>query len=509
MGVTSGAGGVAIMKGANARVRVADAGPALEFRLAVEAIQARNREIRQASEGVADLANNTSVPILIVDNDLRISRATRAAEHPFNVTEADIGRPISRIRSRLGSVDLASLARSVIEAQTVEEVDLPDSDTPWQRLRVRPCIAGRLRVAGAVLTLTGIDPLHGHKVAESIVESVPIPLLILNGQLHVRFVSREFLAAWGLRMDDVQNRHVNELEVYPFTLPEFKCAMRQLSMGKTESLEIECMQGDLAALIQARRLDGEPNGQLVIAIRDITEQTHAHRVLTHALHDSQDALRLSREELRALAGRLLHSQDEERRRVSRELHDDLSQNVAALQLQIEALVDRLPSRMAEEKRSLAAISDGVVQLSHDLRRIAYGLHPSTLDVLGFTAALSAYAGEFAQRTGIHVKFGATDVPEEIPSAIAGSLYRIAQEALRNIARHAAAGVASISIKGENSLLTLAICDNGQGFERETVRGRGGLGLVSMEERARLIRAGFQLDTSPGRGVSITVSAPLA
>jgi signal transduction histidine kinase len=130
-------------------------------------------------------------------------------------------------------------------------------------------------------------------------------------------------------------------------------------------------------------------------------------------------------------------------------------------------------------------------------------------LLGLPAALRAYAEEFSQRTGIGVAFSAVDVPSEIAPELAGSFYRILQEALRNIAKHASGGAVDIRLTCDDSRLTLSIRDSGPGFDRAAVRGRGGLGLVSMEERARLIRADFELNTAPGRGVSITVSAPLA
>ncbi len=226
-----------------------------------------------------------------------------------------------------------------------------------------------------------------------------------------------------------------------------------------------------------------------------------------ALHEKEDALRQSRAELRALTGSLLHAQEEERRRVSRELHDDVSQDVVKLQFDIEALERSLPPDRTTEKQGLMAVRDDAARLSNDLRRIAYVLHPSTLDNLGLPGALSAYAAEFSKRTGIPIGFSASAVPETIPQGIASAFYRVTQEALRNIVRHSGAA-STLCLTGKNSQLTLAIHDNGPGFDRRVVRGRGGLGLVSMEERARLIGASFQLDTAPGEGVSITVSAPL-
>jgi signal transduction histidine kinase len=223
--------------------------------------------------------------------------------------------------------------------------------------------------------------------------------------------------------------------------------------------------------------------------------------------ETKNSLRQSRTEIRALAGRLLHAQEDERRRVSRQLHDDLIQRLVKLQFDLEALGQVLPPEQTEEKQRLLVLRDHTARVSNELRRIAYGLHPPALDHLGLPEALSAYAAEFSRRTGIPVEFATSGVSDIIPEWIATVFYRITQEALRNIVRHSGAA-SSIRLTGANSRLTLAIHDNGPGFDREAVRGKGGLGLVSMEERARLVDVSFQIDTAPGKGVSITLSAPL-
>jgi signal transduction histidine kinase len=155
------------------------------------------------------------------------------------------------------------------------------------------------------------------------------------------------------------------------------------------------------------------------------------------------------------------------------------------------------------------ISETAGQLSNDLRRIAYALHPSTLDHLGLAVALRAYIREFVKRSGIQVSFTAAGVPPTVSQEIASSFYRITQEALRNIGKHAAHSSVAIRLKGTPTHLKLSIRDDGPGFDREGVRSKGGLGLISMEERARLIHAAFELKTRPGGGAAIAVSAPLA
>lgn len=496
-----------------------------------EALGTQNRELGRLSDDLANLLRSTTIPIVMVNNDLKIRRVTPAAERLFNIRAVEAGRPIHDVHLRLGE-DLDSSIQRVISTSAGEERELLDREGRWNVLRIRPYRTRDNRIEGAVLTMLDIDELHraqtaadqAREFAESIVESVPIPLLVLKSDLRVRIANQAFFAVYGRGSRQVEDKTLDEMGEGQWSLPEFKRALARLSRQETSSEEIECLQdipglGKRAVLINARRIRQQGEHQILVAVQDITvhkqaqqimAREHARRVeqVNNALLETEDALRLSREELRALTGSLLHAQDEERRRVSRELHDDVSQNMAMLQFDIENLGQTLPPSLEREKQRLMSIRDAVAELSNDLRRIAYALHPSTLDLLGLTVALSAYTREFSKRTGTLVEFSASGVPAEVPPEIAGSFYRIAQESLRNVSRHARGGAVQMLLTGDKSRLTLAIHDDGPGFDREAVRGQGGLGLVGMEERARLIHASFQLEAAPGRGVSIRVSAPL-
>jgi len=257
-------------------------------------------------------------------------------------------------------------------------------------------------------------------------------------------------------------------------------------------------------------------------VDDITAQKRVEQILIEeqerlkrnvevgetALRESEDALLRNRNELRALAASLLNSQGEERRRVSRELHDDLSQQLAKLQFDVETLEQRLPPDLTDAKIRLMTMRDDVGRLSNDLRRIAYELHPSTLDHLGLSVALRSLSREFSEREGIPVKFTHSKVPARIPVQVASALYRIAQEALRNVAKHAGKTSARIALAGGPNQLSLSVRDNGIGFDPHSLKGKGGLGLISMQERARLVKGEFSLKAFPGRGVTITVRIPM-
>ena len=237
---------------------------------------------------------------------------------------------------------------------------------------------------------------------------------------------------------------------------------------------------------------------------DISERKRAEE----ALRASEQSLRRSRREHRILAGRLLQAQEVERRRVARELHDDLTQRLAALAIEVGGLEQR-----ADQSGAIACALDGIreqlVRLSEDVHALSRQLHPAILDDLGLVDALRSECLCFTQREGVAVTYRPGRIPEDLPQDVALCFYRIAQEALRNIAKHARAGRARVVLAGTDADLILTVADSGVGFDPSRARQRPGLGLASMKERARLIRADLSIRSQPGRGTTIVVRVPLS
>ncbi|HZS12839.1 MAG TPA: response regulator [Nitrospirales bacterium] len=236
------------------------------------------------------------------------------------------------------------------------------------------------------------------------------------------------------------------------------------------------------------------------------------RELSRRIEEQQEALarhneelKRSRQELRALAARLLTVQEEERRRLSFELHDDLNQKLAVLVMNTDALDRNLRGQSAQAREQLRALKASIVELSDDVRTLAYRLHPSILDHLGLVIALESQVEDFTKREKIRVTFSHRDVPEDLGQDISTCLYRVAQEGLRNITRHAKASHAELKLTYENSELRLRLKDNGQGFNPKD---RTGLGLVSMQERARAVDGRFEITSEPGQGTTVTVTVPV-
>ena len=202
---------------------------------------------------------------------------------------------------------------------------------------------------------------------------------------------------------------------------------------------------------------------------------------------------------------LMDAQEQQRRQLSRELHDDLNQRIAVLELDVESL-EKNPPSAAELRKGLRNVRRQVGELSEEIRRIAWELHTTVLDDLGLVAALESLAREFSSREGISIRFTHRGPSADVPRLVAVAFYRITQEALRNVSRHAGARDAAVELHLSDGRVELAVTDSGIGFDQ--VETRPGLGLTSMEERARLVGGTFTVISRPGAGTEIRVNAPI-
>jgi signal transduction histidine kinase len=262
-----------------------------------------------------------------------------------------------------------------------------------------------------------------------------------------------------------------------------------------------------------RRLDGTPmriEGDYMV-IYDESGRIAGHFGIQRDVTDrhlASEQVRISREQLRALASRLQKVREEERTEVSREIHDELGQALTGLKLDIAWMKNRLP-RGHEMMAQCESVIGRIDQTLNAVQRIATSLRPSVLDQLGLAAAVEWQGQEFRARTGIEV---VTDVSTDgtmIPDDLGSSAFRILQESLTNVARHAKATRVTIRLEQTPSQLTLEVRDNGVGVKSTSLDGTKSLGVVGMRERALACGGQFTIGTNSENGTTVTLTVPLA
>jgi signal transduction histidine kinase len=221
-----------------------------------------------------------------------------------------------------------------------------------------------------------------------------------------------------------------------------------------------------------------------------------------------DGLRESQHELRVLTGRLLQAQETERRRIARELHDDLNQSLALLSVELDVLGHKPSEPAAQLRERMQELSARVKQLSSAVHDLSHQLHPAKLEQLGLLATVRGLCKELTQSHGLPIEFSHHDVPAALPEDASLCLYRVVQEALRNVIKHSGARHAEVELSGRLDAIGVRIVDDGAGFDPGSVPGKGRLGLVSMRERLRLVRGTITIGARPSGGTRIEASVPL-
>ena len=223
---------------------------------------------------------------------------------------------------------------------------------------------------------------------------------------------------------------------------------------------------------------------------------------------ADEGLRRHEQELSKLTGRIIYAQEEELRRLSRELHDDLTQRLAALSLDAALIEKQLNPVDPQAVQDLRALRANLIEVADEVHDLSRRLHPSILDDLGLVQAVQAECATFVKKTGIDLSFMPHDFPDSVPQQLALCLYRIIQEGLQNIAKHSRAAAASITLQGISDGIRLLIKDKGIGFDSKVAKHKAGIGLSSTRERVRLVNGTIAIESKPGKGTEIQIFIPL-
>jgi len=226
------------------------------------------------------------------------------------------------------------------------------------------------------------------------------------------------------------------------------------------------------------------------------------------LQRSRKQLKLAKEKQMQLSGLLISAEEQERSRVASELHDDFSQRLAILTLGLENVQEATPDSFGDVHRQLHELSKSTSELGADLHTLSHQLHSSTLESLGLVPAVGAFCTEFTAKQGIKVDFTADEIPRSVHPDVALCIFRIAQEALRNVKKYSGATEAEVDLQMTGDRLEISVRDEGCGFDLSKLHQNGGLGIRSMEQRARQFGGEFEIHSGLGKGTTLKVWVPL-
>lgn len=269
-------------------------------------------------------------------------------------------------------------------------------------------------------------------------------------------------------------------------------------------LEYSLHLGGEDRFFEARLVAAEGDQALSI-VRDVTAARHG----VEALRQSEERLLESTLQIRSLAARLIAAQESERRRVSVLLHDDFSQNVAALGLAISRLKRKPPASNEQLVAELDKLGSQTKELTTQIRRLSHQLNPDVLEHLGLVAALESHLSEFGISEKIATGLTADVRSDPLPLDVSLCFYRVALEALRNVSKHSGAEHVNIALREDDGFLMMQIADSGRGFDVERAKRGSGLGLASSEERIRLLQGSLEIRSDSRTGTTLMARVPLS
>ncbi|MCG3147035.1 MAG: hypothetical protein PCFJNLEI_00471 [Verrucomicrobiae bacterium] len=333
---------------------------------------------------------------------------------------------------------------------------------------------------------------------ESILASVKDVHLVFDHQWHCLYVNEAGVKSIGQSRDQILNGTLWEL--FPDIIGTELDRQYRRAMTERTAVTFEFHYVTNNTWWE-NRFYPAPEGLAVFA-SDITDRMRAKQDREQLLEE----LRKANAGLRHLTRRVLTAQEDERRRLARELHDEAGQALTVLKLWLVTLSEELPGTSAAQRQRLAEAAQLTDDTMDHLRHLAQDLRPPALETLPLAACLSGYCREFSQRTGLRVDYHGSEVPV-LPDEVNVCLYRVVQEALTNVAKHARARRSWVELWHRNGMVSLAVFDDGRGFAAPADKATS-LGLLGMQERLELLGGRLEITSRPGAGTQLIVYIPV-
>jgi two-component system CheB/CheR fusion protein len=453
-----------------------------------EELQDRNRQLDRGASELSTLIAGVNIPIVHLDRDRRIHRFSPAAQPVFNLIDSDVGRSFNQIKPSVELPDLDTSIDAALERGTITEREVQDTQRRWYSLRVLPFRIHGGRIEGVLIALVDIDAAKRN--ATAVVETMSEPLLVLDRGFRVLAANPAFYRIFQMNPAETEGNVIFELSNRLWNIPGLHRLLRDMlpRHRRFEDFRIEFDFPDIGHKVfrlNGRRIADDNTGteNILVAFRDVT--------------DAEE-----------VAVRIRDAREEEEQRIAHDLHDLSSGNLASLGIELARLSEQAaaaPERVAPELRTLQKKVHELGASMHDLAR---RIHPSIIRELGLVKALRGECQSLEDRCAIAAKLRIRGHAEDLPSAIALCIFRVVQEALRNVARHSGAGQVEVRLHVTPQAVALTVQDDGSGFDARTARHEGGMGLVGMADRVSSVGGGIEVDSTPGKGTAVRVSIPL-
>ena len=373
----------------------------------------------------------------------------------------------------------------------------PDGSVIWLEKTARAFFGrdGRMvRMVGMVTDITERKQAEDRlREYEKAVEGADEMIAVVDRKYRYLIANRRFLSLRNMRKEQVVGQFAHEVLNDGVFEAVVKGKLDKCFEGNVVRFEMKYTYpelGERSLLVSYFPIEGA-NGidRVACILQDVTDRKQAEEALA------------------TMSRKLIEAQEQERARIARELHDDINQRLALLAFDIEESKQNLPTSAEDMTRLLTEVSERIDEVSSEVQSISHQLHYSQLEHLGIVAAVKSFCRDVTLRQKVEIDFTHDDIPRTLPQEIALCLFRVLQEALHNAVKHSNVRHFEVRLGCSANELHLIVSDRGTGFEIERATNKGGLGLISMQERVRLVNGTIAIESKPMGGTTIHVRVP--
>ena len=491
-------------------------------------------ELGLTNNDFQNLINSTDIGTIFLDRELRVKLSTPSARQIFNLLPTDTGRRLSDITSSLRHEGLHDDIRQVLDTLQTVERQVRTKDDRHYLMRILPYRTMDDRIDGVSLTFSDVTEWRR---AESLVRAseerlrfvidsaVDYAILTLDANGRITSWNPGAEQVFGYRAHEIVGQHTRVLftpDDRDQSVAEQELETARISgrargerwqlrkdgtrrycsgvvtrFGEGDTLGFAKIARDWTAQQQAETAQQQAHSELELRVGERTAQLQAE-VASHAG---------TQQNIVMLLHRLVTAQEDERKRIARDLHDQLGQQLTALRMALERHRESRQGNHDEDLDRALALAH---QVDAEVDFLAWELRPAALDDLGLVAALPRFLSEWSAHYGLQANFQKSgELPARLSPEAGTAFYRVAQEALTNVAKHAHATRVDVVLEGGREAVTMVIEDDGVGFELPALPEKSGIGLLGMRERAALIGATLQIESAIGKGTTIYLRCPRA